>query len=100
MQDSEKLLGEMQKLKEALSAFMSEGKQPKQHEYLTISELAARLSISANGARCLARSQYLRNIKGAVLNVNQKGPKGKYEKLRVRLDAAIKIFQAYPGTYS
>jgi len=68
-------------------------------EYLTIKELAAALKISDTSARYLARSRHLRNIKDAVLNVNLKGPAGKYEKLRIRLDAALKVLQAHPGTY-
>jgi len=68
-------------------------------EYLTPKELASRLKISVESARYLARSKYLRNIKGAVLNVNLRGKKGKYEKLRIRFDAAICVFEAYPGVW-
>jgi len=68
-------------------------------EYVTLQELAARLKISVVSARYLARSKYLRKIKGAVLNVNLQGTKGKYEKLRIRFDAAVHVFEAYPGVW-
>jgi len=56
------------------------------HEYLSPKELGARLGISTKSARHLAKSDYLRRIKGAVLNVNLKGVNVKYEKLRIRFD--------------
>ena len=63
-----------------------------QPEYLTIPQLAERLGMSVTCARYLARSKRLRNIKGAVLNVNMS--KGKYEILKINVHDAIKVYSA------
>ncbi len=59
-------------------------------EYLSISELAKVLSISTEYARQLAKSKRLRNIRGAVIDVNMSG--GKYQCLRVNINAVKKVF--------
>ena len=67
----------------------------KQSEYLTIPQLAERLGMSQTNARYLAKSKRLRNVKGAVIDVNMS--KGKYEILKVNVDAAIKVYSAMLG---
>jgi len=69
------------------------------HDMLTIKELATFFKISENSARWIAKSKHLRNIKGAVENVNRNGAKGKYEMLRIQRGAALKVLQAHPGVY-
>ena len=61
-------------------------------EYLSISKLAERLGMSKKEARYLAKSQRMRRIKGAVIDVNMSG--GKYEILKVNIHDAIKVFDA------
>jgi len=64
----------------------------KEREYITIKQLAERLGISEINARYLARSKRLRDIKGAVINVNASGNKN--EILRVDFNAAIRVYNA------
>ena len=59
-------------------------------EYLTIKHLAERLGISNKHARYLAKSKRLRQIEGAVINVNT--GQGKKEVLRVNIHDAIKVY--------
>ena len=69
---------------------------PAHKGYLTIRQLSAYLNISYRAAGYLAKSDHLRSVKGAVLNLNTKGKKGKYEKLVVNPEAAVKVFEAHP----
>jgi len=62
-------------------------------EYISIGELAERLSVSKTTARCMAKSKLLRNIKDAVVDTNQ--GRGKYEILRINIHDAIKVHAAY-----
>jgi hypothetical protein len=66
----------------------------KQHEYLSINDLAKYLNMGVTQVRIMAKSQRLRKIKGAVINVNAAG--GKNEVLRINVQAAIKAFEAQP----
>jgi len=63
-------------------------------EYVSINKLAERLGVSRFTAQCMAKSQYLRSVKGAVINVNTKAS-GKYEILRINIHDAIGVHTAY-----
>jgi len=103
MTETEKLLlDEIRSLKESLSDILAERnsfKPSREPVYVTIKQLAKHLGISTTSARNLARSKHLRRVKGAVVNTNTNGDAGKYEILKIRLDAAVKVFEANPQIY-
>jgi hypothetical protein len=60
-------------------------------EYMSVKDLAKYLGIAYSQMYELSKSQRLRQIKGAVININKAG--GKHEVLRINVKSAIKALE-------